>query len=186
VLAASLGLAGCTHDATATPTSGATGSSTSTESSDAASSKAWLAEPTAPTRPAEWTEAGESGAVAAARYVADLFNYVMATGDLREWSAISDEFCDFCVLAAMAGGLYRDGGGITGGILTLESDPAVTINEANGPHTVAFDYTATPSVAKDALTKRSISSPAEAGTLVMDLEFTGNGWILMELRSAMA
>ncbi len=75
------------------------------------------------------------------------------------------------------------GGSVTGGWVTTGRDAAVTVDATVGIHTVAFHYTATAGVTRDAVTQVSISTPAETGTLVVDLEFTGNGWILREMRS---
>lgn len=39
----------------------------------------------------------EAGAVALAEYfITDLYQYTFATGDATEWSAISDDGCNFC------------------------------------------------------------------------------------------
>ncbi len=70
----------------------------------------------APTHPPEWQTGNNVGALAAATYFMELYNYVIATGDLTEWDAVSDPGCEYCAsvhddVAALvdAGGRY-DGG----------------------------------------------------------------------------
>ncbi len=50
----------------------------------------------APTHPSEWETGNNAGALAAATYFMELYNYVNATGDLTEWDAASDPGCEYC------------------------------------------------------------------------------------------
>ncbi len=53
--------------------------------------------PVKPERPADMDRTDEVGAAAAATYFLELYPYVMATGDLTEWDAMTwAETCDFC------------------------------------------------------------------------------------------
>lgn len=60
---------------------------------------------------------GTDGAAAAASYFMELYPYVLATGDLAEWDAISADTCDFCINTRAeverleAAGLRSIGGG---------------------------------------------------------------------------
>ena len=49
-----------------------------------------------PERPADMDRTDEVGAAAAAEYFLSLYSYVMQTGDLAEWDAMSWESCNFC------------------------------------------------------------------------------------------
>ncbi|MBD7982327.1 DUF6318 family protein [Oerskovia merdavium] len=53
--------------------------------------------PVKPERPADMDRTDEVGAAAAATYFLELYPYVMATGDLEEWDAMTfAELCGFC------------------------------------------------------------------------------------------
>jgi hypothetical protein len=49
-----------------------------------------------PALPADWTDDGEAGAEAAARYFLDLYAYTVSTQDTAAWVAVSDPECVFC------------------------------------------------------------------------------------------
>ncbi len=189
-LALALGLSGCSTDAkepaaAASPSAATTSPEPPQNRPDASTARS--SEGTgAPTRPAEWAEPGEPGAVAAATYFVELLNYLTATGDIRDWSVLSDEYCEFCGLAYSVSELYRSGGGVTGGVITLEPGASVSGDETTGIYTVAFDCSSTAAVAKDGLTHTAVSSAASSGTIVLDVGFTGSGWLLLEVREPRA
>lgn len=95
-LVTALLLGGCTGD---DPVQTPTGTATLTASPTASPSP--TPAPTSdasvpPERPSGMTTRGPDGAAATASYFMKLYAYVLATGDLAEWDAISAETCDFC------------------------------------------------------------------------------------------
>jgi len=70
------------------------------------------------------------GAAAAAVYFIELYGYVLQTGDLTEWNAMSYPDCQFCTSTAeYVRSVYSAGGSFTGGDITAE---VVTVHELDG------------------------------------------------------
>lgn len=71
-----------------------------------------------------------NGAAAAAVYFIELYGYVLQTGDLTEWNAMSYPDCEFCSSTAeYVESVYSAGGTFTGGDITAE---VVTVHELDG------------------------------------------------------
>ena len=93
-LALSLALAGCTGEGAATPTTTPT---VSPSTSPTPTPSPTPETPQPPMRPEAMATNDEAGAVAAAQYfITDLYDYMFASGDVTEWSALSDDGCNFC------------------------------------------------------------------------------------------
>jgi hypothetical protein len=70
------------------------------------------------------------GAAAAAVYFIELYGYVLQTGDLTEWNAMSFPNCQFCEsTATYVQSVYDAGGSFTGGDITAA---VVTVHELDG------------------------------------------------------
>ena len=70
------------------------------------------------------------GAAAAAAYFIELYGYVLQTGDLTEWNAMSFANCQFCSSTAKyVQSVYSAGGSFVGGDITAE---VVTVYELDG------------------------------------------------------
>ena len=70
------------------------------------------------------------GAAAAAVYFIELYGYVLQTGDLTEWNAMSFPDCQFCSSTAeYVESVYSAGGSFIGGDITAE---VVTVHELDG------------------------------------------------------
>jgi hypothetical protein len=100
-----------------------------------------------PERPAAMDTVNLDGAIATAKYFLQLFPYALNTGDLNEWSLLSDVACQFCGgVAADVGhlrkaGQHQDGTSITVQVATgAEIRPgasySVDIDFTQGPWTV--------------------------------------------------
>lgn len=135
--------------------------------------------PTPPAKPAGWTSNDDAGALAAAQYFMDLYNYVIATGDLTEWKALAAPDCGFCSsVATTTGDVYGAGGHIEGGAITVSEPAVVGRDEAFAITTVEMRYS-TDAVRDVAADGAAISStPAESAWVAADLYFTGSGWQL--------
>lgn len=74
-----------------------------------------------PERPAAMDDTGEKGAVAAAEYFFELYNYATTTGDVGGLEDMSHEDCGFCSsVITSINGAYEDGGRIVGSIATID------------------------------------------------------------------
>ena len=125
-LGVGLALAGCSMTARPTPTAsaGPTGAPSATPSPSVRPTRP------APTRPAAMATMDGNGAAAAAVYFIELYGYVLQTGDLTEWNAMSFPDCQFCQSTAKyVQSVYSAGGSFTGGDITAE---VVTVHELDG------------------------------------------------------
>jgi uncharacterized protein DUF6318 len=126
VAGAALALTGCTTGAPP-PTPATTGPSASPPSTP---TPAPSPRRPAPTRPAAMSTMDANGAAAAAVYFIELYGYVLQTGDLTEWNAMSYPDCEFCSSTAeYVESVYSAGGTFTGGDITAE---VVTVHELDG------------------------------------------------------
>lgn len=126
-------LAGCTGDEPddpATQTSGA-GAETSAPASPTAEPSPDV---TKPERPAAMDEHDADGAAAAAVYFLSLRDYMMKSGDVSEWKAMSGEACDFCdegleqaKTIAERGDTFSGGETTTSVVESFERDPVTGI-----------------------------------------------------------
>ena len=178
VLAAGvLALGGCTADADAEP-----GPSVSTSGSPTASASPSQSPIVAPVRPAEMERSDEVGALAAAEYFMELFAYVMATGDVVEWDAVSYGECEFCSrIREDVQRVYEAGGRYSGGALLDVTAVAGPQHPTLGGYPVTVDFSVGPGSEHDAAgaVVRELSSEDES--VVVDTVFTAKGWTLVEL-----
>ena len=71
-----------------------------------------------------------NGAAAAAVYFIELYGYVLQTGDLTEWNAMSFPQCQFCSSVHRSiTSVYEAGGHIEGGSLSAE---VIAVHELDG------------------------------------------------------
>lgn len=118
IVAVGLTLSACTGS---TPDPGVTESPTD-ESTPVASASAspMPSGPSKPERPEAMKRDDAEGAAAAAEYFIELYPYVMATGDTREFEAMSHRACGFCDDALEQARQIEEGGWrYTGGGSTL-------------------------------------------------------------------
>lgn len=96
-LAVALLTGGCLGDEdVARPTEAATPTAVTTSALPSPTPTPTIDVATHPQRPDAMAMRGPDGAAAAASYFMTLYPYVLATGDLIEWDALSADTCDFC------------------------------------------------------------------------------------------
>ena len=162
-------MAGCTGGSDPVQTVRPTGTLSPTPS---ATPSEVAALPTAPARPAAMDAAGPAGAAAAASYLMQLYPYVLATGDLAEWDALSADTCDFCantraeVQELQAAGL-RSVGGIS--ILSAEG----TDLGANGWHSASVEIDLAPS--EDIDRSGVVHDSNDGGRYTIEMALTWSG-----------
>lgn len=95
LVATSLFVAGCTSEEPAEPE---TSTTTTAEAEPTETPEPTPAEtgPAKPERPAAMEQEDAEGAAAAAEYYMSLYGYMLKSGDVAEWAAMSDETCGFC------------------------------------------------------------------------------------------
>lgn len=138
---------------------------------------------TPPERPADMNRTDEAGAVAAATYFMELYSYVMRSGDVAEWDAISGQTCTFCENTRTDSLAVRtDGGRLTGGDLTIHSAEVATADPAIGAFDVAVRYSF--SAGQEITSAGSVVRELEAvtGTALLDVASSQRGWTLIEGR----
>lgn len=89
-------LSACTGGEHNPGTAGPATSGPSRSSAVSASPSPSVSLPTRPERPAAMQREDANGAAAAAEYFIELYPYVMATGDTKEFEAMSHPECDYC------------------------------------------------------------------------------------------
>lgn len=173
-LAACLVLAGCTGEVPVEPTPAPTTapSPTATPTPEAI---------TPPERPAEMDRNDDVGAMAAGEYFMRLFSYVMRTGDVEEWDAISGQTCEFCAsIRALAADTYSAGGRFTGGETTLGVPEILKFDESLAAYAVAIDFAIEGGEELDAAGREVREMPAETGRAVLDVAPSARSWVLLE------
>ena len=146
-LGVGLALAGCSMTARPTPTAsaGPTGAPSATPSPSVRPTRP------APTRPAAMATMDGNGAAAAAVYFIELYGYVLQTGDLTEWNAMSFANCQFCSsIHKSISSVYEGGGHIEGGSLAAEVLAVHKLDEFIGGYPIDLRVTQQPSSAYSA------------------------------------
>lgn len=119
---------------------------------------------------------GADGAAAAARYFMELYPYVLATGDLAEWDAISADTCDFCInTRAEVERLEAAGLRSVGGVRILSA--AGKDLGANGWHSASLEVEILPS--QDIDSSGVVIETHDGGTYTLDVAMTwSDGWAI--------
>lgn len=176
VVAIMIGAVGCSEDSPA-PTPTTTSSSSSPTPTETSASPA--PSPTPPPKPEAWTRNDDTGALAAAQYFMDLYAYANATGDLADWKAAGTPDCEFCSgTASDIESIYSQGGHIRGAVFSLTDPQVVGHSETLDVRTVQVMYKADAGDAVDSSGAVIRTYQAESGYLLLDLGFTGAGWLL--------
>ncbi|MBM7477887.1 DUF6318 family protein [Oerskovia jenensis] len=143
--------------------------------------------PVKPERPADMDRTDEVGAAAAATYFLELYPYVMATGDLTEWDAISYvDLCEFCVKVASDVEEYRSAGSFyTGGEVSVEVTKTYPMDTLLGAYPVDVRLAQAESAVTDANGRAVDRTEATAGPLRVELIHNGAAWLLLEVSTNM-
>lgn len=135
----------------------------------------------APERPAAMDQPDETGAVAAAEYVLQLYAYALSTGDLTAWDALSGQSCEFCEnTRADVDRVYADGGFYQGGELRdLYDVQVVGRDEQLGVYGVQVGFHISGGREYDGAGTVIDEFPPERSYLLVELVPSTRGWILV-------
>ncbi|MCL3863313.1 DUF6318 family protein [Actinotalea sp. K2] len=137
---------------------------------------------TKPERPAEMDRTDEVGAAAAAEYFMSLYPYVLQTGDLTEWDAMTAATCGFCEgTRDAAGNVVGAGGTLEGGTIKV-SVMQTTWEPAFDLFSVRTEVAEDIAVEKDADGMEVSRAPASTSMAEIHVAHVDDrGWILVEV-----
>ena len=134
-----------------------------------------------PTQPPEMERDDEVGAVAAAEYFMELYEYVLKTGDDEAWSLASGDECAFCSgLSDAVSARYADDGRFERESPAVYADfSIVSHDDVAGIYRVELTFSSigVTSVDEDG-TIASTAGP-EQGTLTLGVIPAARGWVLL-------
>lgn len=176
---AGLLLAGCTDDVPLTPPT----VSSAAPVPDATVMPTETTSPVVlPARPPDMGRDDDVGAAAAATYFMRLFEYVMKTGDVREWEVVSAQGCDFCTsVAADVERVYSTGGRIDGGRMTLEPADVLGQDPTLGGYGVGIPFEIDEGAELDSEGVVVTEKAAESAYAVVDVIYSAAGWTIVGL-----
>lgn len=139
--------------------------------------------PVKPERPADMDRTDEVGAAAAATYFLELYPYVMATGDLAEWDAMTwEETCEFCTTVRSESVTTMENGyAYTGAELELSSVTVGALDTLIGGYPVVADYVQSPHRSEGAAGEVISEDDGSSGRLQIDTLHTNDGWKILAL-----
>lgn len=181
-LAAGLALAGAAALTACTPASHPAATAPSSAPSATASPTPSLPAPApSPTQPPEMTRDDETGAVAAARYMLDLYAYAEGTHDLAQWKAISHDECVFCRGVADDVAQRQSDGQVTrSGALLITSQEVRELNPL--AYSIVMDVTSGPDAIWTTAGRLVDPGRASAGRLTIVVVFHVDRWIIREVQ----
>ncbi|GED08525.1 DUF6318 family protein [Cellulosimicrobium cellulans] len=141
--------------------------------------------PVKPERPAAMERDDAEGAAAAAEYFLSLYGYVLATGDIAEWDAMTwSETCEFCAnVRADAESIAAAGDKYEGAEITV-ANPDVDFDDFANGYAILFDFQQSPHrrIASDG----SVVSEDNggAGRLQIDVSVATGDWLVLAVTSA--
>lgn len=131
----------------------------------------------APEPPPELERTDEVGAAAAAEYFLELYGYVMQTGDVTQWDAMTFETCQFCGRTRnLAVSINEAGEAFTGSVITPGSTFVHPFDDLIGAYPVDVDFTQSPSEHRGANGELINISEPGSGTLGIDMKLFDDGW----------
>ena len=121
-------------------------------------------------------QAGRDGAAAAATYFMSLYPYVLATGDLAAWDAMSAPSCDFCNNTRSEVERLRAAGQRNLGGITVLAATGTDLG-SNGWHSASLEVEIHRS--SDVDEEGTVVASREGGTYSVDLALTwSGGWLV--------
>ena len=124
----------------------------------------------------------EVGAAAAAEYFLSLYSYVMQTGDLAEWDAMSWETCNFCSSTRdRSVQIRKNAERFTGGEIETISVRVYPIDDAIGGYPVDVEFTQQPSAHVDASGTSIYSGAVDTGTFGVDVINVTSEWRILSV-----
>ena len=137
-----------------------------------------------PERPADMDRTDEVGAAAAAEYFLILYSYVMQTGDLVEWDAMSTTACDFCAgIRGDAGKIASGGGSYAGGEIAVSDLVVGARDEAIDAFPVKSSIRQKPSQQTDAAGALVAESVGRSGEVLVEVINRPEGWGILAVVS---
>ncbi|MCL3859488.1 DUF6318 family protein [Actinotalea sp. K2] len=141
---------------------------------------------TKPERPAEMDRTDEVGAAAAAEYFMSLYPYVLQTGDLTEWDAMTAATCGFCTSTRdRAARIQQSGGSYTGGAFELSEPIVHPLDDLVGGYPVDLVVRQFPSSETDGSGNLVATSEDSTSLAQVDmLHYDGTGWHVLAVALA--
>ena len=122
-----------------------------------------------------------AGAAAAARYFIELYGYVLQTGDLTEWDAMSFPTCDYCTtFRAHIIEAYGSGGSIEGGDISAEVVAVHDLDELIGGYPVDVRVSQAQTVRRDAGGVTIETLAAKTTMMQFETVFRGTSWTVLD------
>jgi len=123
-----------------------------------------------------------NGAAAAALYFIELYGYVLQTGDLTEWNAMSFPDCQFCTaIHKSISSVYEGGGHIEGGSLSAEVLAVHELDEFIGGYPIDLRVTQQPSSAYSAVGTETDSTAVSTKSGRFYTVFVNGAWQIAEV-----
>lgn len=136
--------------------------------------------PSAPVRPAQIDQMTPTGAAAAATYFIELYGYVLQTGDLTEWDAMSFRTCTFCSTThEFVASTIRDGGSFVGGTTTAEVLAVHDLAELEGGYPVDLRVTQGPTSRLDATGTQVTRTDGSVASARFHTTFVDGAWRIL-------
>ena len=121
-----------------------------------------------------------TGAAAAATYFIELYGYVLQTGDLTAWDAMSYRTCQFCnATHEFVASTFRDGGSFVGGTTTAEVLAVHALAELEGGYPVDLRVTQGPTGRLDAAGAQVTSTEGSVSTARFHTSFINGAWRIL-------
>lgn len=122
-----------------------------------------------------------SGAAAAAVYFIELYGYVLQTGDLTEWDAMSFPTCDYCATFRSHVMNSREAGeSIEGGDIAVEVIAIHDLDELVGGYPVDLRVTQSQAVRRSADGSPIESLDAKTTAMQFETVFYGSSWTILD------
>ena len=119
------------------------------------------------------------GAAAAAVYFIELYGYVLQTGDLTEWNAMSYPDCQFCTSTAQyVQSVYSAGGSFVGGDITAEIVTVHELDDFIGGYPVDLRTTQAATEERDATRALTSSMDEETNTARFATVYYKGAWTI--------
>ncbi|WP_298454573.1 DUF6318 family protein [uncultured Cellulomonas sp.] len=131
----------------------------------------------APPPPPELERTDEVGAAAAAEYFLELYGYVMQTGDVAAWDALSWESCGFCSrTSGIATEIADANENFEGANITVTDTFVHPYDDLVGGYPVDVDFSQDEGTRRDASGDLIEASQADSGTIGVDVIHSDGGW----------
>lgn len=175
-------LSACTGGEPDPGTAGPATSGPSRSSAVSASPSPSVSLPTRPERPAAMQREDANGAAAAAEYFIELYPYVMATGDTKEFEAMSHPECGFCADALEQAIRIRSRDETwSGGEIQSTLLEAYQRDGATGIYPLDFEVEQSAAQIIDSANVRVFEGQDESARYRVEMGRGSEGWVVVEI-----